>query len=52
MNEDIFSMKAITVWQPWATLIALRLKRYETRSWSTKLIFQRMILRSIKLDMD
>ena len=29
-------MKAITVWQPWATLIALRLKRFETRSWSTK----------------
>jgi len=24
-------MKAITVWQPWATLIALRLKGFETR---------------------
>ncbi|MDT9723793.1 ASCH domain-containing protein [Xylanibacillus composti] len=28
-------MKAITVWQPWATLIALRLKRLETRGWAT-----------------
>ena len=28
-------MKALTLWQPWATLIALGLKRYETRSWST-----------------
>lgn len=28
-------MKAITLHQPWATLIALGLKRYETRSWAT-----------------
>lgn len=28
-------MKAITLWQPWATLIVLGLKQYETRSWST-----------------
>lgn len=28
-------MKAITIWQPWATLIAIGAKRYETRSWST-----------------
>lgn len=27
-------MKAITLWQPWATLIAIGAKRYETRSWS------------------
>jgi hypothetical protein len=26
---------AITLWQPWATAIALGLKHYETRSWST-----------------
>ena len=25
----------ITLWQPWASLVAFRLKRYETRSWST-----------------
>jgi hypothetical protein len=25
----------ITLWQPWASLIALDLKRYETRSWAT-----------------
>ncbi|MFD5022241.1 ASCH domain-containing protein [Paenibacillus sp. NPDC058367] len=29
-------MKAITIIQPWATLIALGEKRFETRSWSTK----------------
>jgi hypothetical protein len=29
-------MKAISLWQPWATAIALGLKRNETRSWSTK----------------
>lgn len=29
-------MKAITIWQPWATLIALGLKQYETRGWDTK----------------
>lgn len=33
MSEII---KVITVWQPWATLIALRVKRLETRSWATK----------------
>lgn len=29
-------MKAITIKQPWATLIALGEKRFETRSWRTK----------------
>lgn len=29
-------MKAITIHQPWATLIALRLKVFETRGWPTK----------------
>ena len=28
-------MKALTLVQPWATLIALGIKRYETRSWGT-----------------
>ena len=28
-------MKALTIWQPWASLIAAGLKRYETRSWAT-----------------
>jgi len=28
-------MKALTIWQPWASLLALQMKRYETRSWST-----------------
>ncbi|MEK8215535.1 ASCH domain-containing protein [Paenibacillus sp. FSL L8-0463] len=29
-------MKAITIIQPWATLIAVGEKRFETRSWATK----------------
>jgi hypothetical protein len=29
-------MKAISLWQPYAAAIALGLKKYETRSWSTK----------------
>lgn len=28
-------MKAITIWQPWASLIAIGAKQYETRSWAT-----------------
>lgn len=29
-------MKALSLWQPWATLIAIGAKQYETRSWATK----------------
>jgi hypothetical protein len=29
------AIKALSLWQPWASLIALGLKHYETRSWST-----------------
>ena len=29
-------MKAISLWQPWATLMALGIKTIETRSWSTE----------------
>lgn len=29
-------MKALSLWQPWASLIALGEKRIETRHWSTK----------------
>lgn len=32
MSEQV---KAISLWQPWATLCVLGLKRYETRSWAT-----------------
>jgi hypothetical protein len=28
-------MKALSVWQPWASLIAIGAKRIETRGWST-----------------
>ena len=29
-------MRAITLWEPWATFIAAGHKRFETRSWSTQ----------------
>lgn len=29
-------MKAITLWQPWASLLACCVIQYETRSWATK----------------
>lgn len=29
-------MKALTLWQPWATLVAMGEKKIETRCWSTK----------------
>lgn len=32
MNRPV---RTISLWQPWATLIALGHKRYETRSWGT-----------------
>lgn len=28
-------MRGLTLWQPWATLIAIGAKQYETRSWQT-----------------
>lgn len=28
-------MKALTLWQPWASLVAMGAKRWETRSWTT-----------------
>lgn len=28
-------MKALTLWQPWASLVVLKAKRFETRSWGT-----------------
>lgn len=28
-------MKALTLWQPWASLVALGEKKIETRTWST-----------------
>ncbi len=33
---DIVGIPAITVWQPWASLIACEEKHFETRGWATK----------------
>jgi hypothetical protein len=30
-------MKCLSIIQPWASLIAIGAKRYETRSWQTRL---------------
>jgi len=35
-EQEAESIKALTLWQPWASLIALGIKFIETRSWSTK----------------
>lgn len=29
-------IKALTIWQPWASLVALGEKQYETRGWATR----------------
>lgn len=44
--------KAVTLWQPWATLIALGVKRYETRSWNTPYRGELVIHAAKKLDAD
>jgi hypothetical protein len=35
MSESRKTIPALTLWQPWATLIAIGVKRIETRSWQT-----------------
>ena len=34
-NDRDGTIKALTLWQPWATMMALGFKTVETRSWST-----------------
>jgi len=49
------NMKAITIWQPWASLIAVGAKKNETRSWKApkELIGQRIAIHAAKkLDKD
>jgi hypothetical protein len=43
-------MKAITLIQPWATLIVIGHKRYETRSWRTRHRGQLLIHAGLKVD--
>ena len=46
-------MKALTLWQPWATLIAEGVKTIETRSWAPpkSLIHQRIAIHAAKREM-
>ncbi|MBV9748334.1 MAG: ASCH domain-containing protein, partial [Acetobacteraceae bacterium] len=34
--EDLYGIKALTLWQPWASLLVWGDKRLETRSWRTQ----------------
>jgi hypothetical protein len=45
-------MKAITLWQPWASLVADQLKTIETRSWHTKYRGVLAIHAGLKMDLD
>lgn len=45
-------MKVISIIQPWATLIALGEKKFETRSWATKYRGELAIHASKKVDKD
>lgn len=45
-------MKVISIRQPWATLIALGEKQFETRSWQTKYRGKLAIHASKKIDID
>ena len=35
-DDEARTMKALTLWQPWASLVAMGYKQIETRCWSTK----------------
>lgn len=45
-------MKALPLWQPWASLVAINAKRIETRKWAppVKLIGQRIAIHATKTD--
>jgi hypothetical protein len=45
-----FTMKAISLWQPWASFIAIGVKPYETRSWRppSSLIGDRIAIHAAK----
>lgn len=36
LSDGLTEMRALTIWQPWASLVACGAKIYETRSWATK----------------
>lgn len=39
MSGPDFYLPAISVWQPWASLLAHGIKRYETRSWAPSVAY-------------
>lgn len=36
MDSSVQPLRVLSLWQPWATLMAIGAKRWETRSWATK----------------
>ena len=50
LDDTLNGQRAISLIQPWATLIVAGLKRYETRSWSTPYRGRILIHASKKLD--
>ncbi len=36
MFDDLIQIRGLTLWEPWATAIAIGIKTYETRSWGTR----------------
>lgn len=61
MSETLFpdlptgrSMPAISLWQPWASFIAIGVKRYETRHWRppSRLFGQRIAIHAAKRRLD
>ena len=49
-DNEIVGRQAVSLIQPWATLIACGLKRYETRSWATRYRGPLLIHASKKID--
>lgn len=45
------TIKALSMWQPWASLVGLEAKRYETSSWSTHYRGKLLICSAKKLDL-
>lgn len=45
-------IRAISLWEPWASLVAVKAKKWETRSWGTELRSDLLICAAKKKDSD
>lgn len=48
--QEVGQLKAISLWQPWASLVSIGAKRFETRSWAPPkaLLHQRIAIHAAK----